>query len=286
VSKRRGLPAESHMKHDAHFVDSLSERFGPSVGRLVPIEELETNPDQPRRSVGDLEELTKSIEAKGVLEPILVRPLESGRFRIIAGERRFRAALEAGLAEVPCIELDVPDNEVLEIALIENLHRRDLHPFEEAAGYASLSEKHGYTQQRIASSVGKSRVSVTEAMSLLDIPEDLREKCRRADIAARSVLLEIARLGDRRKMEEAIALVLAGSTRDDLREQKKDRDSDADDRDDKRRTFHFVYAPKDGPFRLNLSFQKMRVQKAELIDALRGVIRQLESGELEMPPRK
>ena len=286
MSKRRGLPAESHMKHDAHFVDSLSERFGPSVGRLVPIEELETNPDQPRRSVGDLEELTRSIEAKGVLEPILVRPLESGRFRIIAGERRFRAALEAGLAEVPCIELDVPDNEVLEIALIENLHRRDLHPFEEAAGYASLSEKHGYTQQRIASSVGKSRVSVTEAMSLLEIPEDLREKCRGADIAARSVLLEIARLGDRRKMEEAIALVLAGSTRDDLRGQKRDRDSDADDRDDRRRTFHFVYAPKDGPFRLNLSFQKMRVQKSELIDALRGVIRQLESGELELPPRK
>jgi ParB family chromosome partitioning protein len=274
------------MKHDAHFVDSLSERFGPSVGRLVPIEDLETNPDQPRRSVGDLEELTKSIQAKGVLEPILVRPLESGRFRIIAGERRFRAALEAGLAEVPCIELDVPDNEVLEIALIENLHRRDLHPFEEAAGYASLSEKHGYTQQRIASSVGKSRVSITEAMALLDIPEDLREKCRRADIGARSVLLEIARLGDRRKMEEAIALVLSGSTRDDLREQKKDRDSDTDEKDDKRRTYHFVYAPKDGPFRLNLSFQKMRVQKSELIDALRGVIRQLESGEIDLPPRK
>ena len=152
MSKRRGLPTESHMKHDAHFVDSLSERFGPSIGRLVPIEEIETNPDQPRRSVGDLEELKKSIESRGVLEPILVRPMDSGRFRIIAGERRFRAALEAGLAEVPCIEMEVPDNEVLEIALIENLHRRDLHPFEEASGYTSLSEKHGYTQQRIASS--------------------------------------------------------------------------------------------------------------------------------------
>jgi ParB family chromosome partitioning protein len=279
VSKRRaGLPAESHMKHDAHFVDSLSERFGPSIGRLVPIEEIETNPDQPRRSVGDLSELKKSIESKGVLEPILVRPLEDGRFRIIAGERRFRAALEAGLAEIPCIELDVPDNEVLEIALIENLHRRDLHPFEEAAGYSSLSEKHGYTQAQIAGSVGKSRVSITESMSLLDIPEDLREKCRRADIDARSVLLEIARLGDRRKMEAAIAQVLAGSTRDDLREQKKGKESDAD----KRREFHFVFAPKDGPFRLNIAFHKTRVAKAELIDALRGVIKQLESGELEL----
>jgi ParB family transcriptional regulator, chromosome partitioning protein len=279
VSKRRGLPAESHMKHDAHFVDSLSERFGPSIGRLVPIEDIETNPDQPRRSVGDLEELKKSIEAKGVLEPILVRPMDSGRFRIIAGERRFRAALEAGLAEVPCIELDVPDNEVLEIALIENLHRRDLHPFEEAAGYAALSEKHDYTQAQIAASLGKSRVSITEAMSLLDIPEDLREKCRRADIHARSVLLEIARLKDRRQMEEAIALVVSGSTRDDLRDQKKGKESDSD----KRRQFHFVFAPKDGPFRLNIAFHKSRVAKAELIEALRGVLKQLESGEIELP---
>jgi len=135
VSKRRGLPTESHMRHDSHFVDSLSERFGPSLGRQIPIDEIITNPDQPRRSVGDLSELKASIESKGVLEPILVRPLEDGRFRIIAGERRFRAAMEAGLAEVPCIELDVPDNEMMEIALIENLHRRDLHAFEEAMGY-------------------------------------------------------------------------------------------------------------------------------------------------------
>ncbi len=278
MSKRRGLPVESHMKHDAHFVDSLSERFGPSVGRLVPIEEIETNPAQPRRSVGDLSELRKSIESKGVLEPILVLPLSDGRFRIIAGERRFRAALEAGLAEVPCIELDVPDNEVLEIALIENLHRRDLHPFEEAAGYASLSDKHGYTQQKIASALGKSRVSITEAVSLLEIPEDLREKCRRADIAARSVLLEIARLGDRRRMEEAIALVLSGSTRDDLRQQKRGHTAV----NGKRHEFHFVYSPKDGPFRLNIAFHKSRVAKAELIEALRGVLRQLESGELDL----
>ncbi len=278
MSKRRGLPVESHMKHDAHFVDSLSERFGPSIGRLVPIEEIETNPDQPRRSVGDLDELKKSIESKGVLEPILVRPLPDGRFRIIAGERRFRAAMEAGLAEVPCIELDVPDNEVLEIALIENLHRRDLHPFEEAAGFSALAETHGYTQQQVATAVGRSRVSITEAMSLLEIPEDLREKCRRADIDARSVLLEIARLGDRRRMEEAIASVIAGSTRDDLREQKKGKDGEPE----RRRAFHFVYSPKDGPFRLNISFHKTRVAKAELIDALRGVVKQLESGELEL----
>ncbi len=281
MSKRRGLPSESHMRHDSHFVDSLSERFGPSLGRQIPIEEIETNPDQPRRSVGDLEELKLSIESKGILEPLLVRPLPDGRFRIIAGERRFRAALEAGLAEVPCIELDVPDNEVMEIALIENLHRRDLHPFEEAMGYSSLAEGHGYTQQQIAATIGKSRVSITEAMSLLQIPERLREKCRRADIDARSVLLEIARLDDEDKMEEAIAQVARGSTRDDLREQKKVGASGKS----KPRAFNFVYKPKDGPYKINISFQKSRVQKEELIDALKQVLRQLESGHLALGKR-
>ena len=80
MSKRRGLPTESHMKHDAHFVDSLSERFGASIGRNIPIDEIETNPGQPRRSVGDLSELRMSIESKGVLEPLLVQPLADGRF--------------------------------------------------------------------------------------------------------------------------------------------------------------------------------------------------------------
>lgn len=266
------------MRHDAHFVDSLAERFGGSLGRYIPIEEIETNPAQPRSNVGDLSELARSIEARGVLEPILVQPLSDGRYRIIAGERRFRAAMEAGLSEVPCIELDVSDAEVLELALIENLHRRDLHPFEEAEGFAALASKHDYTQQQIAESVGRSRVSVTEALSLLEIPEALREECRRADIHARSVLLEIARLKDEGKMRDAIALVVAGITRDDLRERKRDEAEEGR----RPRHFSFAYRPRGGPFKLNLSFQKARVDKGELIDALRRVIRDLESGEIRL----
>lgn len=270
------------MRHRNHFVEELAERNEETIGRMVPLASVEPDPAQPRSTMGDLEELANSIRDKGVLEPILVRRTRNDGQRdgltIISGERRYRAALQAGLIEIPVIEMDVGGDEALEIALIENLHRRDLHPFEEAAGYASLSDKHGYTQQQIAASVGKSRVSITEAMSLLEIPEDLRERCRRADIDARSVLLEIARLGDRKKMEEAIALVASGSTRDDLREQKKGKPGEAE----KRREFHFVYSPKDGPFKLNISFHKSRVAKAELIDALRGVLKQLESGELEL----
>ncbi|HEY3169361.1 MAG TPA: ParB/RepB/Spo0J family partition protein [Thermoanaerobaculia bacterium] len=281
MSSKRGLPAEARMRHDSHFVESLAERFGESLGRYIQIEDIETNPDQPRTSVGDLSELKDSIESKGVLEPLLVRPLPGGRYRIIAGERRFRAAMEAGLAEVPCIELDVSDSEVLEIALIENLHRKDLHPFEEAEGFAGLANRYGYTQQQIAAAIGKSRVSVTEAMSLLDIPEAIRDECRRADIGAKSVLLEIARLKDPEKMRDAIRRSAAGSTRDDLRARKKEEESPS--RRPKR--FAFVYKPKGGPYKLALSFAKSRVEKSELIHALREVIKQLEAGEIRLPKR-
>ena len=279
-SGRGGLPTEARRRHDSHFVESLAERFGESLGRFISIEEIETNPAQPRTSVGDLRELVRSIEAKGVLEPLLVRQIPGGRFRIIAGERRFRAAMEAGLAEVPCIELDVSESEVLEIALIENLHRKDLHPFEEAEGYSGLAERHGYTQQQVADAIGKSRVSVTEAMSLLDIPEDLRDECRRADIS-KSTLLEVARMKDPEKMREAIARAASGSTRDDLRAQKKE-----DEPDSRRpRRFEFVYKPKGGPFKLALSFAKSRVDKSELVQVLKDVIKQLESGEIKLPKR-
>jgi ParB family chromosome partitioning protein len=267
------------MRHDSHFVDSLSERFGASLGRWIPIEEIEPNREQPRSEIGDIAELAKSIESRGVLEPLLVQPLEGGRYRIIAGERRYRAAREAGLSELPCIELEVPENEALEIALIENLHRQDLHPFEEAEGYAALAEKHAYTQQQIADAIGKSRVSITESLSLLAIPEELRQECRRADIVARSVLLEIARLKDEAKMRAAIERVAEGVTRDDLRRQKHDAGKRKPGR------FQFVYKPKGGPFKLNLSFSRARVEKTELIDTLKQVIRQLESGEIRVSRR-
>jgi len=270
------------MRHDSHFVDALSERFGASLGRWIPIEDIDTNPDQPRTSVGDISELVRSVEAKGILEPLLVRPGADGRCTIIAGERRYRAAIEAGLTEVPCIELEVSDPEMLELALIENLHRKDLHPFEEAEGYATLARQPNYTQQKIADAVGKSRVSITEALSLLEIPEDLRDKCRRADIDARSVLLEIAKLTDRDTMEEAIERVSAGSTRDDLRAAKKHEKENGK----KSRHFQFVWKPKGAPFKLNLSFAKSRVDRSEVIDTLRDLLRKLEAGEVRLSSRR
>ncbi|HKB71375.1 MAG TPA: ParB/RepB/Spo0J family partition protein, partial [Thermoanaerobaculia bacterium] len=212
------------------------------------------------------------------LEPILVRPTADGRFQIISGERRFRAALEAGLTEVPTIEFDVPENEVLEIALIENLHRKDLTPFEEAEGFQSLIDRHGYTHQHVSETLGKSRVSVTEALSLLRIPEDLRDECRRADIHSKSLLLDVARAGDRDEMEKRIRAIVAGATREALRQQKKE----SEEEPRRARPFQFRYAPKNSPFRLSLAFNRSRVGKDEVVEALQKIIEEIRKGEIDL----
>ena len=116
---------------------------------MIPLDLLVPNPDQPRRSFGDMADLVSSIKEKGVLEPVLVRPTGE-KYQIIAGERRFRASVEAGLSQIPCVEIDVDDRGVLEISLIENLQRRDLNPFEEAEGLEKLCEKFQYTHEDVA----------------------------------------------------------------------------------------------------------------------------------------
>src|ERR671927_599730 len=179
------------MRDDAHSAGGLSGRRPTPIGRLISLEQLDPNPEQPRVEIGDLTELTASIREKGVLEPLLVKPArEPGRWMIIAGERRWRASRAAGLREVPCIEMDVDDRAVAEIALIENLQRKDLTPWEEADGLAALCERFGYTHAEVARKVGKSRSTVTEVMSISSLPEAVREQCRRADINSKSLLLQ------------------------------------------------------------------------------------------------
>src|SRR5215213_12005809 len=130
---------------------------------MIPIDKLAPNPGQPRVEIGDLRDLIASVKDKGVLEPLLVRPSDvGGRYMIISGERRYRAAVEAELREVPCIEMDVDDREVAEIALIENLQRKDLTPYEESEGLQALIERFDYTHEEVAQKVGKSRSSITE----------------------------------------------------------------------------------------------------------------------------
>lgn len=142
----------------------------------VPIDLIDPSSAQPRSVFNDtkLEELAKSIASNGVVQPILVRP-KGGRFELIAGERRWRAAQLAGLTKIPVVVRDVPDDQVLEIALIENLQREDLNPIEEASGYRKLIETLGLTQETVAERVGRDRSYVTNYLRLLRLPEDIQD---------------------------------------------------------------------------------------------------------------
>ena len=285
MSKRRGLPETSRMRHDSHFVEQLVRADELPVGRRIPIHLIEANPDQPRSAMGDLSDLTKSIVDKGVLEPILVRPRGDGRFTIISGERRFRASLDAGLSEIPCIEMDVPDNELLEIALVENLQRRDLSPFEEAEGYKALQERHGYTHEQIADAVGKSRVTITEALSISRLPDRVQAECRRADIGSRSFLLELGRLKDEDLMLAAIVAMASGETlsRDVLREVKKDaRRGTSTKLGGMKRAYTLDFAPEDKRYKVSLVLKGRIHKRNEILEAVRDLARRIEAGDIDL----
>lgn len=218
MSKKGGLPTSVKMRHDSHYVEELT-RSNRSVGRNIPISQIEPNPEQPRVEIGDLSELSSSIKEKGVLEPLLVKPNNDGTWMIIAGERRWRAATQAGLREVPCIELDLDEKSIAEIALIENMQRKDLTVWEEADGLANLAVRYGYTQEEISKKIGKSRTSVTESMSIAKLPADIRSKCLQMDINAKSTLLEIARQFDEAAMHDFLNQISKkGSSREQVRE--------------------------------------------------------------------
>ena len=161
---KRGLPVSLRMRHDEHYVEALAASAGTPIGRMVPIDLLDPNPDQPRQVMGDLSELMASVAEKGILEPLLVRQ-RGNRYQIIAGERRYHAAVQTGLREVPVIVREVDDDEVLEIALVENLQRKDLTPFEEAEALHQLAHRCGYTHEDLAQKLGRSRTTITEALS-------------------------------------------------------------------------------------------------------------------------
>lgn len=142
----------------------------------APVEAIEPNPRQPRQSFDEegIEELAESVKQLGVLQPILVRRAASGRYELIAGERRLRAAKSAGLGHVPVIVIDTDERGSLERALVENIHRTDLDPVEEAAAFKQLMEEGGLTHEALAQKVGKNRVTITNALRLLDLPIDIQ----------------------------------------------------------------------------------------------------------------
>jgi ParB family chromosome partitioning protein len=270
------------MRHDSHYVEELAQHRPTPVGRLVALEKLDPNPEQPRVEIGDLADLTASIKEKGVLEPLLVKPSRlNGRWMIIAGERRWRAAREAGLREVPCIEMDVDDRAVAEIALIENMQRKDLTAWEEADGLQALTHKFGYTHEEVARKVGKSRTTVTEALSIAAIPEPIRDKCRRADISSKSLLLEIVRQPDEESMRRlAEQIATRGLTRDDARRERRSEAKVLRKRKGgQAKPFTYRYVAPGKEYRLELSFRRTSVERKDLAAALRAAADKIEKDE-------
>ena len=157
-----------------------------SGAQRLAVASLQPNPGNPRRHFAeqDLDDLTRSIREKGVLQPIVVRPIDQGRHEIIAGERRWRAAQRAGLHDVPVVVFNVSDREALEIAIVENVQRADLDAIEEAMGYQKLIEEHGYPHTEVADIIGKSRSHVSNSLRLLRLPADVQSMVQDGSISA------------------------------------------------------------------------------------------------------
>jgi ParB family chromosome partitioning protein len=270
------------MRHDTHFVEEITSQRSPGIGRLIDIDAIEPNPHQPRKHFGDLSEMVHSVKEKGILEPILVRCQDGGRFQIIAGERRYQAARQAGLQRIPCIEVDVDNRGMLEISLIENLQRKDLSPFEESAALQRLCDQFRYTHEEIARKLGKSRTVITEMLSLHRMPDEIQERCRRADITSKSMLLQVVRQPTVEGMHRLIdRLASDGMTREEARQFNRPGDRRRG-RPPKRYTFR--YAPDNQAFQFSLTFAKPQVDRRELIAALQEVLARLISEPDEPQP--
>ena len=187
--KKDAKPKSTKGKTKTSKTKSSQAENIPSSARGInslPLDKLARNPDQPRRYFGksELEELTASIKDRGVLQPILVRPLpaRSGKsktagqeYQIVAGERRWQSALAAGLSHIPALIRDLSDQEVLEVGVVENVQRADLNPIEEALAYQALKDQFNRTQQEIADAIGKSRAYIANTLRLLNLPDMARE---------------------------------------------------------------------------------------------------------------
>ena len=242
------------------------------IGRMIPIDQIDPNPNQPRQVMGDLSELMASIAEKGIIEPIIVRQ-RGARFQIVAGERRYQAAIQVGLREIPIVIREVDDNEIIEVALVENLQRKDLTPFEEAEALHALSERCRYTHEDMAKRLGKSRTAITESLSLNSMPEEVKNLCRLADIHSKSLLLQIVRQGDPQKMVAVIERIArdGGSTREQVRKET------ARPKPGRPKAYVFSYRPPTKAFKLHLRFTKSRVDRDEVIHALEGIIAELKN---------
>jgi len=272
-TKRSGLPETVGMKHDGHFVDLISSRsLGPRI-RMIPVDKIDPNPHQARLELGNIEELQDSIRSKGILEPILVRS-KGSRFEIIAGERRFIASKNIGLKELPCIDMDVEDNEAMEIALIENLQRKDLDIFEEADGLQALADIHSYHHQDISEKIGKARSTITEILSIARIPQRVRDIIKETAVFSRTTIIEIAK---QKTEDDMLKLAREIVDRRLTREDTRDLAKYLKGKTKKLKYYVYNFVPEDTDrFRLRLEFKKQQITKQEIIAVLREIIEQIQ----------
>ena len=223
--------------------------------------------------MGDLSELMASIAEKGVIEPLIVRQ-RGNRFQIVAGERRYQAAVQVGTRELPVVIRDVDDTEIIEVALVENIQRKDLTAFEEAEAMHALAHRCGYTHEALARRLGKSRTAITESLSLHSIPDEVKNLCRLADITSKSLLLQIVRQSDPRKMTALVEKIASqgGATRAEVRKNL------AKPRPGRLKAYVFKYRPQNKAFNLNLKFGKGHVAREEIIEALEAILKELRRG--------
>ena len=279
---KRGLPETVRMRHEAHYVETLSASSGKPIGRLVPIDRIDPNPEQPRQVMGDLTELKASIVEKGIIEPLIVRP-RGERYGIIAGERRYQAAVQLGLTELPVVIRSADESESIELALVENLQRKNLTAFEEAEALQALVERFAYTHAQLARRLGKSRTSITESLSLNAMTEEVQRLCRLADISSKSVLLEVVR----QRNPEAMLALVEQITRDGDATRQRARETAAANRrgaTERARPFVYRYAPANRTFSLRLAFRKTNVPRDQLIAALEGILDDLRRSNASRDP--
>lgn len=275
---KKGLPNTLRLKHDNHFVDEITIKSKTSVIRNIPIGKIEPNTLQPRKDFGDLRELSESIKEKGIIEPIILRP-RNGKFEIIAGERRYRAAVMAELQEVPAIEYDIPDNEALEISIVENIQRKDLNFFEEAYSLKTLSEIYGYTHQDIAAKIGKSRVTVTELIRITDLPSDVVQKCIELNITSKTFLLELTKLEDHTRMLEILKnYEKEPFSRDMIKVLRKPQKNI--EKPKKLHPIKFKFASDDKAIKIDFKFNSKEIDRTKVISILEKLIKDIKENRI------
>ena len=216
---KRGLPDTVRMRHDEHYVEALAASAGAPIGRLIPIDLIDPNPNQPRQVMGDLSELMASIAEKGIIEPLVVRQ-RGDRFQIIAGERRYQAAVQVGLEELPVVIREVDDSEMHRDRAGREPPAQGPDGVRRGRGDALARADSAATRTRmLARKLGKSRTAITESLSLHAMPEEVKNLCRLADITSKSLLLQIVRQADPQKMMALVERMSqpGAATREDVR---------------------------------------------------------------------